>query len=117
MRTIFLNPSTWDLTKDAAGNIAVAEDPYSMAQDAASAIKLVQGEQWYDTTIGIKYSTILAQRPNLPLMKALFATTALTVLPAGSKAVVFLTSITDRRAGGQVQVTPPGSAAPTAAAF
>lgn len=117
MRTIFLNPSTWDLAKDAAGNIAVADDPYSMAQDAASAIKLVRGEQWYDTTIGIRYSAILSQRPNIQLMKTLFATTALTVLPAGSKAVVFLASIVERRVSGQVQVTPPGGTTPTAAAF
>lgn len=117
MRTLFLDPATWDLTKDAAGNIAVADDPYSMSQDASSAIKLVQGEQWYDTTIGIRYSTILAQRPNVPLMKTLFASTALTVLPAGSKAAVFLTSIADRRASGQVQITPPGGSTPTAAAF
>ncbi len=119
MKTIFLNPSTWDLAQDVAGNIALADDPYSMAQDASSAIKLVLGEQWYDTTIGVNYPVILAKRPNVPLTKALMSTAALSVLPSGTQAAVFITSISlpDRMANGQVQVTPPGATTPTAAAF
>ena len=42
MKTLLLRPDTWDLTLDSAGNIAVAENPYALAQDAASAIKLFQ---------------------------------------------------------------------------
>ena len=119
MRTLFLNPQTWDLAQDVAGNIAMADDPYSMAQDACSAIKLVLGEQWYDTTIGVNYPVIIGQRPNVPLMKALMSTAALSVLPNGAQAAVFITSISqpDRLANGQVQVTPPGATTPTAVAF
>lgn len=117
MKTLFLDPATWDLTKDVAGNIALAGDPYSMSQDASSAIKLVQGEQWYDTTIGVPYATILSQRPNLPLLKTILGSTALTVLPTRTKATVFITSVADRCARGQVQVMPPGATTPTVAAF
>jgi hypothetical protein len=39
MNTLFLNPGPWDLTLDASGNIALAAEPYSLAQDAASAIE------------------------------------------------------------------------------
>ena len=66
MKTLFLLPSTNDLCLDVFGNIAVASDPYSLAQDVASAIKTFLGDCFFDTTIGIPYwSTILGQVPNL----------------------------------------------------
>ena len=34
MNTLLLHTSTWDLTVDIDGNIAMASDPYSEAQDA-----------------------------------------------------------------------------------
>lgn len=105
MKTLLLLPSTWDLTKDASGNIAVASDPYSLAQNAASAIKLFQGEQWYNTTLGVPYfQQIFSKAPNIALMKAKFVAAALTV-PGVTAAVVFITLITDRGVRGQVQVT------------
>lgn len=55
MKTLFLNPDTWDLAIDDEGNIAMAKDPYSKAQDVASAIRLFKGELFYDTTQGIPY--------------------------------------------------------------
>lgn len=105
MKTLLLDPQTWDLTIDAAGNIAVASDPYALAQDAASAIRLFQAEQWYNTTIGIPYfQQILSKRPNIPLMKALFVKAALTV-PGVTAAKVFIVALTDRGIRGQVQIT------------
>lgn len=55
MHTLYLNPETWDLSLDAYGNIAYAKDPYSKAQDVASAIKLFRGELYYNTEKGIPY--------------------------------------------------------------
>ena len=55
MNTILLDPQTWDLLLDSAGNIAVAGNPYSIAQDVASAIKLFSGEAYYDTSKGVPY--------------------------------------------------------------
>lgn len=105
MKTMLLNPQTWDLMVDANGNIAVASDPYSLAQDAASAIKLFQAELWYDTTQGIPYfSQIFGLRPNVNLIKAQFGAAALTV-PGVASATVFITSIANRNVSGQVQVT------------
>ncbi len=42
--TLLLDQVTWDLAVDTSGNIAVASDPYSQAQDAASSIKTFAGE-------------------------------------------------------------------------
>ena len=55
MKTLLLSPSTWDLLVDSSGNIAVASNPYSIAQDVASAIKVFIGEVYYDTTLGLPY--------------------------------------------------------------
>lgn len=116
MKTLLLNPATWDLMKDATGNIAVASNPYSLAQDAASAIKLFQSELWFDTTQGVPYFTqIFGKPPNVNLIKAKFAAAALTV-PGVVSAVVFITAITDRNVTGQVQVTD-ANGVTTAAAF
>jgi len=105
MKTLLLNPSTWDLTIDASGNIAVASDPYSLAQDAASAIKLFLGELWYDTAQGIDYwGQIIGYPPNVPLLKKKLADAAMTV-PGVVSATVFITSIAGRTVTGQVQIT------------
>lgn len=116
MKTLLLNPATWDLLVDAAGNIALADEPYALAQDAASAIKLFQGELWFDTTQGVPYfEQIFGRPPNIPLIKAKFVTAAKTV-PGVLAAVVFITAFEDRGIRGQVQVTN-STGVTTAAAF
>lgn len=104
-QTLLLDVDSWDLTVDAAGNIAVASEPYSLAQDAASAIRLFIGELYYDTSQGIPYfKQILGQDPPVALMKAYFNEAALTV-PGVVSSQCFITSWTDRGVRGQVQVT------------
>lgn len=105
MNTLLLDRAVWDLVKDASGNIALAADPYAMAQDVASAIKLFQGELWYDTTKGLPYfSKILGHRPPIAYLKAQFIAAALTV-PGVVSAQCFIATITDREVTGQVQIT------------
>lgn len=90
---------------DSSGNIALASDPYSIAQDAASAIKLFQGELWFNTLAGIPYfQQILGELPPVPLLKSKFIAAALTV-PGVVAATCYIQSITDRTVTGQVQVT------------
>jgi hypothetical protein len=105
MKSLLLDVTAWDLIADAAGNIAVASDPYSQAQDAASAIRLFFGELWYDTTLGVPYwQSILGKAPNVPYMKARFVAAALTV-PGVVSATCFISSISGRKVTGQVQIT------------
>jgi len=105
MNTLLLDVQAWDLVLDVDGNMALATDPYSIAQDAASAIRLFLGELWYDTTQGVPYfGQILGQRPPISLMKAKFVAAALTV-PEVTAAQCFITAFTDRVIEGQVQVT------------
>lgn len=103
--TLLLDTVAWDLVLDVYGNIALATDPYSLAQDAASAIRLFQGELYYDTLPGVPYwQSILGRRPPLSLIKQAFVEAALRV-PGVKEAQCFITEITDRAIHGQVQVT------------
>ena len=105
MRTILLDTVEWDLVLDADGDIAVAENPYALAQDAASAVRTNLGECYWDTTIGLPLLTqILGHNPSPALVKALIVQQAMTV-PDVEQAQCFLTSLDGRVLTGQVQVS------------
>ena len=106
MNTLLLSQNVWDLTVDAARNIAVASDPYAPAQDAASACRVFRREQWYDTTLGIPYfeQILGVPPPQFSLLKAHLVQTALTV-PEVTSATCFITSFVRRTVGGQIQGT------------
>lgn len=115
MQTLLLDGLAWDLVLNTAGDIAVASDPYALAQDAASAIRLFRGELWYDTAKGVPYfSDVLGKAPPITLMKGLFVSAAMSV-PGVLSAECFISSISSRGATGQVQVR--GAAGTAAAAF
>lgn len=103
--TLLLDTASWDLVLDVNGNIAVAKDPYSLAQDAASAIKTFQGEVYYDTNLGVPYwDQILGHSPPLSYIKAQLEKAALTV-PGAVTARAFISSFIGRIVAGQVQLT------------
>lgn len=105
MRTLLLDIQTWDLVLDASGNIAMADNPYALAQDAASAIKTFQGEVYYDTSLGVPYfQSILGKLPQGQVMKAAFVKAALTV-PDVVAAKCVLGPLVNRQITGQVQIT------------
>lgn len=105
MKTLLLDTETWDLILDASGNMAVASDPYALAQDASSACRLFLGELWYDTAIGVPYlQQILSKQPPTSLIKAKMVEAALRV-PGVVAARCYITAIEGRRVRGQIQVT------------
>lgn len=104
MRTLLLDVSAWDLVLTASGNIAVADNPYSMAQDAASAVRTFRGEVYYDTLLGMPwFQSILGKFPNAQVIKASAVAQAFTV-PGVVNARCFLTNQGNRELGGQIQV-------------
>lgn len=117
MDTLLLDRTTWDLTLDATGNIAVASNPYSLAQDAASAIKTFAGEVFWDTTLGLPWLTsILGKNPSLSQLRAYFINAAMTV-PDVASAKCYITAISNRRVSGQIQVTAVSTGQTSAADF
>lgn len=108
MNTLLLDTVTWDLVVDNNGNIAMAKEPYALAQDVATACRLFQGELWYDTRQGVPYwQSILGQMPPLAFLRAKYQQAAMTV-PDVKTTNIFIASITqDRVVTGQVQITGP----------
>src|SRR5580658_3782864 len=103
--TLLLDVETWDLCLDASGNIALAQPPYALAQDVASAIKTFLGEVYYDTTLGIPYfQQILGQTPPISVFQAYMVAAALTV-PGVVSSTCVIQSFQDRTVTGQVQFT------------
>lgn len=106
MNTLLLDRTTWDFCKDASGNIAMASDPYAVAQDVASAIRLFAGELWYDTTKGTPYfSDTLGQGPSAQFLKTQFIKAALTVPEVASADCFLGFDANSRTVSGQVQVS------------
>jgi hypothetical protein len=105
MRTLLLDRSTWDLVLDARGNLAVADNPYAIAQDVSSAVRLFKGELWYDTAKGVPhFQEILGHQPSLPVLKAAIKAAAETV-PEVVTATVFVSGVRKREVTGQIQIT------------
>ena len=105
MSTLLLDTLQWDIVLDASGNIAVAQPPYALAQDVASAIRTFTGEVYYNTTLGIPYfDQILGQLPPVTLLTQLIVKQALTV-PGVVAARCVITSFDSRSVNGEVQFT------------
>ncbi|HEY6019616.1 MAG TPA: hypothetical protein VIY48_06870, partial [Candidatus Paceibacterota bacterium] len=80
MDTILLRPDTWDMVVDANGNIAMATNPYSQAQDIASACRTFLGEVYYNNALGVPYfQSILGKIPTIQLVNSELQKAALTV--------------------------------------
>lgn len=107
MKTLLLDIGAWDLVVDAAGNIALASEPYARAQDVASAIRTFLGEVFYDTTMGVPYfQQILGKTPPVTLFEEYMITAALTV-PGVVSATCIVESFSPstRTVQGQVDFT------------
>jgi len=115
MDTLYLNEN-WDLCLDANGDIALASDPYSLAQDAACACRTFTGDCYYNQALGIPYfEQILGHLPTLQYVKSQLVAAALTV-PGVESAQAFITGVAGRQISGQIQVTD-SDGNTTAAAF
>lgn len=103
--TLLLDIDQHDLVIDASGNIAMAQPPYSLAQDVASAILTFLGEVYYNTKQGIPYfDEVLGHLPPAALLTQLLSNQALTV-PGVVTAQTVISSFADGAVTGQVQFT------------
>jgi len=104
MDTLLLDRDLWDICLDINGNIAMASDPYAIAQDVASVCRTFLGEVYYDTVQGVPYfQEILGQNPPLSVLKAALIAAAMTV-PEVKSAVVYISSVVGRNVAGQIQI-------------
>src|SRR5690606_32947031 len=90
---------------NSSGNIALASNPYSVAQDVASAIRLLRGELWYSKEKGVPYfQEILGRWPPMPIVREYVVRAAKTV-PGVAWAKCVLLSFNARTITGQCQIT------------
>ena len=105
MTVSLLLSDKWDLGVDDVGNIALAGEQLSVAQDVATACRLFSGELHYDTAAGIPYfEDILGHSPSQSLLRAKYVAAARRV-PAVLKAVANVYYGHDRVLRGHVKVT------------
>jgi hypothetical protein len=103
-QSMLLDQTAWDCVLDINGNWAVANAPYSIAQDVASAVRTFIGECWYDTSQGIPYWTnILGFRPPLSYFRQQIINAAMSVPNVVSAKVTF-DGFSGRQLTGQVQI-------------
>lgn len=108
---MLLDVARWDVCLNADKNIAVASDPYSVAQDVASACRTWLGEVFYDTTLGVPYAQtfltvgrIMGRVASLAFIKAQLEAAALKV-PGVANPKAFVSSLSDRVLTGSIQFT------------
>jgi hypothetical protein len=107
LSSLALNPSTFSLTLDSSGNIAVLTGAAAMAQDAACAIQEYLGENYWDVTQGVDWlGRILGVNPppSLALLKQLLQAPAVASNANIAAAQIFISSFNNRSITGQVQV-------------
>jgi hypothetical protein len=82
VKSLLLDTTTWDLCLDANRNIAIAADPYALAQDVSCAIRTFLAEVWYDETQGIPYfQTIFGKTPPIAVFQQLMVNATLNCRP------------------------------------
>jgi hypothetical protein len=102
---LLLVTDAWDICLDAGGNIALATPPYATAQSVATAIRLFQGELWYDIRPGVPYfDNILGHAPPASFFEAAMVRAALTV-PGVVSAQCIIEGVDGRTITGQVTFT------------
>lgn len=104
MNTLLLDQSQWDLVLDIGGNIAMATEPYAIAQDVASAIRTFTGDLWYDQARGIPYfDQVLGHAPSMQYLRSQIEAQALSV-PGVVQAQCLFARVENRVLRGQCKI-------------
>lgn len=106
VKSLLLDRTQWDLTKDALGNIAVAANPYAVSQNVATVARTFRAECWYDKTLGLPYwERILGKAPPIGFLKAQYTAAARTVRDVDTARVFLSGYDANRVLSGQIQIT------------
>lgn len=104
--TIYLDPDSWDLALTVNGDIAIADAPYSLAQDVASTCRLWEGEYIYDITQGIPYETaVLGQLIPINVLTEIYNKNSVTVPDIATASTLLQYNRENRVLSGQINLT------------
>jgi hypothetical protein len=82
--SISLNQETWDLELDDFNNIKIITNSNAIAQNVATALRTVKGEQYYQNDKGIPYFNVLGENVPINFISALLEQEALKVADVAS---------------------------------
>ena len=103
-KTLLLDTAEWDLVLDANGDIALADEPYAISQDVASAIRTFQTDCWYDQRKGMPYwQQILGHYPPMALVRSAIVNEAMRE-PKVAQVTIKRLELADRQITGDVLV-------------
>lgn len=95
----------WDITLDSAGNLAVADNDYSIAQAVANAVKLFTNDAYFDTQAGIPHFEIsLKRNVSASVVRARIKEAAENV-PGVKSATVNIIEIKDNALQAEILIT------------
>lgn len=105
MRSLMLDLEEWDLMLDPAGQIAVTEGAYAIAQNVANATRLFTDDAWYDPDRGVPHFDLeLGHKPGLSVVRNRLRQAAMTV-EGVVDADVQIEGVTDRNLTGNIELT------------
>lgn len=106
-RTLYLNDK-WDIFSDAAGNIALVNGAYAVAQNAANAVRLFKNDAYLNKSRGIPHFDIeLGKAPSIaaPILRTRIKETVTGVNGITAAEVNLNFDAAGRVMGGEVQAT------------
>ena len=95
----------WDITLDSAGNIAIADKNYSIAQDVANAVKLFTDDAYFDTRAGIPHFEISLKRNVSASMVHARIKEAAEAVPGVKSATVNIIEINNNSLQAEILIT------------
>ena len=104
MSSLLLDTDAWDLVLDSAGDWAVCEAPYSVAQDVACAIRTIQGEQLLAPGDGLPRWDVLTGPQNAAFLASHVEPVAQSV-PGVASASLDDVEFANRSATGTINMT------------
>lgn len=105
MKSLYLNPDTWDLELTASGRIRTAQGKHCTAQCVATAVRRHKGEAYYETERGVPYfEAMYGQLPPEQLIRAHVEREALYV-PGVNQARLQVRSFEGRTVTGDIRIT------------
>ena len=106
MRTLTLDLDTWDIGVNSAGQIALSNGPYAIAQDVANACRLFTNDAYYDPRRGVPHFSIeLGRIPNPSMLREKIRQAALSVEGVVDAKIEQLTLNDDRVLTGDIRLT------------
>jgi len=102
--SLSLNQVTWDLELDEFYNIKTISDSFAVAQNVATALRTVRGEQFYQNNKGIPYFNVLGENVPINFIGALMEQETLTVEHVASVRSD-LSQLNDRKLSGNILFT------------